>query len=106
VLTVREYVVGDPMRLVDWKASARRGGWVVKEFEHEGVQSLTFSWEQVHGLGLEEGIERLAAWVTRAHKQGLRYGLVLGKEQTGQDCTEEHYHVCMRALAGFEGVPL
>lgn len=31
---VRDYVAGDPLRLVHWPATARRGQVVVKEFEH------------------------------------------------------------------------
>jgi uncharacterized protein (DUF58 family) len=31
---VRDYVSGDPLRLVHWPATARRGAVVVKEFEH------------------------------------------------------------------------
>lgn len=104
VVAVRDYVVGDPMRLVDWKASARKGGWVVKEFEKERLPSLTFSWEQVESLGLEKGLERLAAWVMRAQKQGLAYGLVLGTVRLDQDNSSDHYHACMRELADFQGV--
>ncbi len=31
----REYMVGDPFRLIDWKTSAKRGEMVVKQFEME-----------------------------------------------------------------------
>lgn len=103
VVAVRDYVVGDPMRLVDWKASARKGGWVVKEFEKERLPSLIFSWEQVEALGLEKGLERLAAWVARAQKQGLRYGLALGSVGVAQDNSSAHYHACMQELAAFNG---
>jgi uncharacterized protein (DUF58 family) len=32
---IREFVYGDPSRLIHWKTSARRGEWMVKEFERE-----------------------------------------------------------------------
>jgi len=103
IVAMRDYVVGDPLRSLDWKASARKGTWTVREFERERTPCLMFRWEHVQALGLEKGLERLAAWVARAHKQGLVYGVQLGPVTIEQGLSEDHYHECMRALATFRG---
>lgn len=103
IVAMRDYVVGDPLRSLDWKASARKGTWTVREFERERTPRLMFRWEHVQALGVEKGLNRLAAWVARAQKQGLVYGIQVGPVTIEQDLSEDHYHHCMRALAAFRG---
>jgi uncharacterized protein (DUF58 family) len=38
--SLRDYVMGDPPRLIDWKASARRSTLVSREFERAGPQTV------------------------------------------------------------------
>lgn len=40
---LREYVRGDDPRRIDWKATARRGGLIVKEYEAERSQSIVLA---------------------------------------------------------------
>lgn len=41
--SLREYVAGDDPRTVDWKASARRGGLIVRQFEMERRQNVVIA---------------------------------------------------------------
>jgi len=38
--SLREYIVGDEVRKIDWKASARRGKMIVRQYEAERSQSV------------------------------------------------------------------
>jgi uncharacterized protein (DUF58 family) len=67
---LREYRPGDELRLVHWKASARRGTLVIKEWEggtgsgHEVVLDL-----RAEGEELEEGLSAVSALALAAKEQ-------------------------------------
>jgi uncharacterized protein (DUF58 family) len=67
---LREYRPGDELRLVHWKASARRGSLVIKEWEggtgsgHEVVLDL-----RAKGEELEEGLSAVSALAEAAKEQ-------------------------------------
>lgn len=46
--SLRDYVMGDPPRLVDWKASARRTTLVVREIERAGPQAVRLLFQSYH----------------------------------------------------------
>lgn len=101
VVGVRAYVTGDPMRLVDWKASARQAALVVREFEEPCLNELMFTWEQVDGLGTEEGLRRLTAWVCRAENAGLTYALSLPTAAVPAGRGGAHLRRCLETLTTF-----
>lgn len=95
----RDYQVGDPLRTVDWKLSARKGSLVVREFERSIPQDLVFSLDQVGDLEFEHGLTRLTAWILRAAKVGRRYGLELGGQVIPPGAGHAHKMRCLTALA-------
>ena len=99
----RDYRVGDPMRAVDWKLSARAGGLVVREFERTIPRDLVFSLEQVADLEFEAGLRRLTAWILRADKQGRRYGMDLGGYTIPSGSGQQQKIRCLTALARLPG---
>lgn len=46
--SLRDYVMGDPLRLIDWKASARRATLVVREIERAGPQAVRLLFHSYH----------------------------------------------------------
>ena len=105
VVALRDYVVGDAMSTIDWKVTARQGDLVVREFEEPVQQALVFSYEDVRFLGLEAALERLTAWVVRASKQGLTYGVDLEGKLVPPATGVPHRHRCLEALARFRQEP-
>jgi uncharacterized protein (DUF58 family) len=96
---LRDYRVGDPMKLVAWKASARHHGLLVRDFEHPATQhEWMLEWQAVPG-DHEMRIARLARWVGEAHAAGARWTLALPQRTLGPAAGSEHYHRCMTALA-------
>ncbi len=70
--SVRDYVLGDPLRLVHWPATARRGELIVKELEAPARRHLHV--EVILGGGAEideRTCERAMGVVTRAIADGL-----------------------------------
>lgn len=103
IVGMREYQAGDPMRTIDWKLSAKTSSLVVREYERADHRNLVFSYEQVCSLDLEKGMKRLAAWVLRAEKSGLNYGLELDSIHICPGRGPAHIHNCLAQLAIFRG---
>jgi uncharacterized protein (DUF58 family) len=69
--SVRDYVHGDPLRLVHWPATARRGELVVKELETPARRHVHITVELRGGANADERVcERAMGIVTRALGDG------------------------------------
>jgi uncharacterized protein (DUF58 family) len=53
--SLRDYVHGDDLRLVDWKAFAKRGRPIVREFQEERGQELILCFDCGRRMGVAEG---------------------------------------------------
>jgi len=96
---LRDYHPSDPRRLIAWKASARHGSLLVKEFEQRQSREVVLDWKHIEGLDYEARISRLAAWVERAETAGAPYVLALPLARLGPGLGSEHRDACLRELA-------
>lgn len=96
---LRDYRTGDPPRQVAWKASARSGKLLVREYESRSDRDLRLDWHALPGLPVEARISRLARWVVEADKANVRYLLVLPEQSLGPALGHSQRHACLRALA-------
>ncbi len=115
---IREYMPGDPMKFVNWKATARRGKLMVNQYEVEGKKAvwifldanpyMTFG-KSVRNY-LECGIEIANAlayyYISRGHKVGLYvigHGISLYPD-VGKRQFKRISEVLMKVEAGEESV--
>ena len=70
VRAVREYRLGDPVRMIHWGVTARRGQLVVKELESPQSPSLTVSLD-LRGLSAEQNASLAAGYVAAGLRSGL-----------------------------------
>lgn len=96
---LREFRRGDALRDIAWKATARGGRLMAKEYESQGGGLQTFSWEDVAHLPTEHALSRLATWVVQADQQGLATELTLPEQTLGPAQGLAHRHACLTALA-------
>ena len=97
---LRAYQPSDSPRHVAWKAAARSGDMLTKQFSGEAAAELLLDWAQLpHGIGTEERLSRLASWVLAAERDGLRYGLRLPGVEIPPDHGASHRAACLQALA-------
>lgn len=96
---LRDWRVGDAMRDIAWKATARQGKLMSREYEARegGMQQL--DWEEVSHLPTEQALSRLATWVVAADERGLRTDLTLPGVHVGSGQGLSHRHACLTALA-------
>ncbi len=73
ILQLREYRHGDPLRLLDWKASARRGRLISRELAEERHLEIMIAVDAGRSSGLAAGeIDRLGLYVNVAARLAQR----------------------------------
>ena len=99
---VRRYATGDPTRRINWRVFGRTGELMVNQFDGAaGGDALWLRWDQAQGE-TEERLSQLAAWIVLAQRDGLDYGLQVGRMQFPPQHGVEHQAACLSALARFD----
>jgi uncharacterized protein (DUF58 family) len=98
---LRPYRPGDSPRHIAWKASARGGPLLVKDFSNQSGRVLWLDWHDLPGLDTEARLGRLTRWVLDAEAAGRPYGLRLPHREIPPALGANHRHTCLAALATF-----
>jgi uncharacterized protein (DUF58 family) len=100
---LRNYQRSDSPRHVAWKALARTGDMLTKQFSGEAARELWLDWSHLPGaLGVEQRLSRLAGWVLLAEETGASYGLRLPGSEIEPGNGDSHSAACLRTLALYE----
>lgn len=98
---LRNYVAGDALPRIAWKALAREQGLQVKQFSAPQGQDLWLDWSQLPNIATERKLELLTRWVLDAEAQSLHYGLRLPQVELPPAQGLTHRAECLRVLALF-----
>ena len=98
---LREYVPGDPLRQVAWKAVARGQGMQVKEFVDYVDSKIWLDWDMFYGFSTEERLSRLCYCVLQLSKSGNPFGLKIPGTEIPPGTGPEHKLRLLKALALF-----
>jgi uncharacterized protein (DUF58 family) len=101
---LRTFRAGDPPRRIAWKAWARGGELVVKEYVGAARAPILFDLAAASGRDLEARLARLARWVVDAEERGDRYGIRLPDGEVGPGAGLSHRNRCLARLATY-GLP-
>jgi uncharacterized protein (DUF58 family) len=96
---VRAYRRGDPLKLVVWKKAAKADELVSRDMEQAQRFELWLDYAQAGPQAMEQRLSRLTAWVLRAERLGLDYGLRLPGHEIKASTGEAHKRRCLEALA-------
>lgn len=99
----RNYQLGDSPKRVDWKASSKEQGLLVKQFQGEGKSTLWLDWSLIPGADTELRLQQMTRWIVDAHTLRAQYGLRMPGLEIPPDNSESHYHYCLETLALWEG---
>jgi uncharacterized protein (DUF58 family) len=99
---LRRYHEGDSPRHVAWKAYARSGELLSKQFSGADTSSQWFDFERIEGHDVESRLSILTRWVIDADRTQADYGLRLPAHEFTPAHGEEHRHRCLEALAFFD----
>jgi uncharacterized protein (DUF58 family) len=98
---LRGYRPGDSPRHLFWKAAARGGELLTKEFAGPQGEQLWLDWELLPALDTEARLSLLCRLVLLASEQQRSYGLRLPGLELGPGQDEAHRNRCLAALAVF-----
>ena len=101
---VRAYRRGDALKTVVWKKAAKAmqtgGELVSRDASASAQQELWLDWQACGGgLGAEERLSRLAAWVLAADQRAALFGLGLPGRELAMGQGDAHRRASLEALA-------
>lgn len=98
---LRNYVAGDALPRIAWKAFARGQGLQVKQFSTQVGEELWLDIADTPDRNDEDKLARMTRWVLDAEAQGLRYGLRLPDGELPASNGTAQRDECLRRIALF-----
>lgn len=99
---LKKFNTGDSPRHVAWKAYARSGDLLSKQFSGADTSSQWFDFDALAGHDIETRLSILTRWIVDADRSGQDYGLRLPGLEFEPAHGEVHRHRCLLELALFE----
>jgi uncharacterized protein (DUF58 family) len=96
---LRKFHHGDSPRHVAWKAYARSGQLLSKQFAGADTSSQWFDFAAVPGADVEERLSILTAWIIEADRTREDYGLRIPGHEFPPAHGEAHRRACLEVLA-------
>jgi uncharacterized protein (DUF58 family) len=98
---VRNYAPGDLVRAVSWKASARLGKLMVKEYASGSGSLRWLDWQHYEGVDEEIRLSHLTFWAKEFSEQGESFGIRMPGVEIQPAAGESHRQKVLRSLALF-----
>jgi uncharacterized protein (DUF58 family) len=101
---LKDYHPGDPPRHIAWKAYAKGGELLVKEFSGAAEPVPVFDLDQAPGMDLESRLSVMARWIVDAQARGETFGLRLPGLDIPPQPGMQQRRRCLAALAEYKAV--
>ena len=99
---LRRYHVGDSPRHVAWKAYARSGQLLSKQFAGADTSSQWFDFNDLGEADIEQRLSILTRWIVDTDRTLADYGLRIPGAEFEPAHGETHRRACLQALALYE----
>lgn len=99
ILAIRDYLTGDSVRYINWKASARSGTLKTNELATAQTETSIIEFEKIPMTDLELKLSCLTFLIANHCRQGKAIGLRLGERFFPPAATKEHKCRLLRELA-------
>lgn len=97
----RSYSPGDSPRHIAWKALARSGTLLVKEYSDAGEAPTIYDFDSIQARGIEARLSQLCRWILQADRRSVAFGLKLPGKFIPVASGAQHRQQCLAALALF-----
>lgn len=97
---IRDYLVGDSLKRIDWKKLAQTGRWYTRQFQTTTPNPILLVLDKTP---LEETLKSICFSIHILHQQNVRYGLKLGQKIfISPENSPRHLNHCLKELARYE----
>ncbi len=98
---IRDYIEGDPLKLIHWKLSAKTDELKTKELSSTGYQSAIIDFDKLDG-NLENKISCATYQILNYYKKHIPFGLKIGKDIYKPEYSKKQKFKLLKVLALYE----
>jgi uncharacterized protein (DUF58 family) len=98
---LRNFNVGDSPRQIAWKAFARSGELLSKQFSGADTSSQWFDFDSIEETDVEKRLSVLTRWIIDAEQKQQDYGLRMPGKEFPPGHNDVQRHACLQCLAVF-----
>jgi uncharacterized protein (DUF58 family) len=102
VLSIRDYIYGDPLRYISWKATAKTGMLKTKELSSGAYQPVIIDFDRINIRNREERISCITYTVLQLYRKRIPFGLKMGDSLIEPDNTNQHKLKVLKEMALYE----
>jgi len=102
VISIREYVRGDPVKYIHWKATAKTGTLKTKELSAFTHRPIIIDFEKVPIENIEERISSIAYAIVQCCKKNIPIGLKINNNLYLPDVSTAHKIMLLKELALYQ----
>jgi len=99
---LRKFHEGDSPRHVAWKAYARSGELLAKQFSGADTSSQWFDFNSIDSTDVEQRLSVLTRWIVAAEQNQQDYGLRIPGAEFPPAHSDTQRHACLQCLALFD----
>ena len=105
IMSIRKYAAGDPLKYINWKATAKTGELKTKELSILSRRPVVIDFDSLDAGSTEERISRVAYVLLKLIKENIAVGLKLKGTLYGPDLSRSHRLRMLTGLALYPSVP-
>ena len=102
ILSIRDYVPGDPVKYISWKATAKTGSLKTRELAAIEERPVILDVDRLRTDDLEWSLSCATYWVIRLLRSRVPVGLILGGETMAPRVSRTHRLSMLQRLAVYD----
>jgi uncharacterized protein (DUF58 family) len=96
---VKEYIQGEPLKFIHWKAYAKTGQLFIKELYTEGEKPVIIDFEKLKSKDIEKSLSCATYLIINYHRLKIPVGLKIGKKIFKPDLSYGHKLSMLKELS-------
>jgi len=99
IVSIRDYVLGDPLKYISWKSTAKTGVLKTKELSSLELQQVMIDFDKMEGRDMEHKISCVTYLILKFIRSNIPVGLVIDGEKLSPAVSASHKTRLLRKLA-------